>query len=131
MKLVKEKLNEVIRAEDEWADREIDRYQGKEVEEPVEPEPYKDSYEDQTARPVHHGEDMEKMQMAMHISSLEEVIISSQNRSVQTDWSDFVMSLLNNYPDPNKMSWKDLTIEDLHEAYNKAMSIVNNLKSSN
>lgn len=127
---------EVLRSEDEWADREIDRYQGKDVKEPEKKEfKWTDIIPDDDVDPDDPGrkridpitgidmspatpEELEKEELISHINSLEEYIWENANPKQQSEWNDFIRTVdLNN-----------LNIAELEIVYMKASIIVNSLK---
>ena len=126
-KFVIEFLNEVIRAEDEWANREIDKYQGIEVEEPVEEKPTKTgSIADGITR-EQFQEIQQKAQIASQISSIEEHLLEKGSQEQILDWQDYLRSIISTY-DKEVRSWLELDMADLEAAILFGRKLVNNTR---
>jgi len=112
MKIVRESLFEVLRGEDEWANREIDKYQKKPVEKsPEKLNPYQTQYGD------------EKEKIIAHIQYLEEYIFENANPQQILEWEDYT-----SFFKGRKLEWKDLEMEKLELIFLKASLFVNELK---
>ena len=117
-----ENVNEVNREEDEWADREIDRYQGKDVKEPVKKEfDWKDIIPDDDVDPKELEDpiEQERRQLISHIKYLEEEIWEKGNAQQREDWESF----------RGDGNLEPFDIETLEGIFMKASVIVNSLKS--
>jgi len=133
MKVVREKiyenksffLKEVLRSEDEWANREIAKYKGEEPD----PESAKISIEDIDNRMPDMDiadTDFGKLMLAQGLGLLEEHIWEYGNSQQIAEWEDFLA--LHNFPENVSEAWEDLSIERLRFVYNKAREFVNQLR---
>ena len=135
-----ENLNEVLRDEDEWANREIDRFHGKDVKEPVEKDfDWKDIIPDDEVDPDNMGyseeeykealgrveaegleskEEQDRKQLISHIGFLEEAIWERGNPQQKDEWMNYMKGI----------NLESLDVETLEVVFMNASVIVNSLK---
>jgi len=128
MKIVRENigihLNEVLRSEDEWANREIAKYQGEPVEEPDE------NLEDREYTPPNiTEEEFEKIKLVNSIHALQEHIWEYGNRQEQGYWQDYLDSIgLSNGVPVSAGEWNEIPEELLNQIFDELYRLVNSLK---
>ncbi len=106
-------INEVLRSDDEYANAQIDKWQGKDelVAEPEQPE---------------ETTDEETHRLANWVSTLEEFIWENGAGDVQEEWDSYVTNLMNDYGE--HLAWYELTKDDLEVVYLKAKMLENKIK---
>ena len=130
-------LGEVLRSEDEWADREIAKYRGEENLE-AEPETEMPDYDNndefdntdweemkiqkQNKFEDKDDEEEEHYRLISFISALEEHIWENGNNQQIQNWHDYKESVGN---------LKNLSNEELEKIFTRAAAIVNTLRGTN
>jgi len=131
MKIVRESIiDEVLRSENDWADRELDRWEGKDVPEPEEKEFNWDDHapgdsdipdgDFERRNPYQERHNDEKGQYLSHIRYLEEYIWENARPDQLQKWMGFIDSF--------KKEFNELELEDLEEIFIRATMLVNELK---
>jgi len=131
MKIVRTSLNEVIKSEDEWADREIDRYQGKKVEKPKENiniSDFPDKITDDIKRNILQGDDYSsnKKQLVFKIIDLEGYIYDNGTKKQIEQWNEY-----KNLFTSRGLDWDDLEIEQLQGIFFKLRLLCQDLRWDN
>ena len=129
-------INEVLRDENDWADREIDRFQGKDVKEPVkkdfdwkeyipddEVDPDNISYETDKNQ-LEDAALQEKNMLIKDLNYLEQYIWENGNPQQLGQWSDFVRR----YGEPGNIIYEEIKdMEILEELFYTANMLVNQM----